>query len=185
MNEIKQKKCKVCAVKFTPYKSTQVVCTPKCAIELAFSKPVKSNILRLEKKVKLQKLKTYTQRVNEVKVIFQRWIRNRDKNSPCISCGIKETKLWDGGHYKKAELYYKIIAEIDHYMLVEVDLKTGRHHQIRAQFSHIGSPLKGDDKYGFKRGNEDRSIDLLARKVVLIHPVSKEKLELVASPKMR
>jgi len=106
---MKEKKCKVCQVMFTPYKSTQVVCTPKCAIELAFSKPVKSNILRLEKKVKLQKLKTYTQRVNEVKVIFQRWIRMRDKDSPCISCGIKETKLWDGGHYKKAELYRGII----------------------------------------------------------------------------
>jgi hypothetical protein len=109
MNEIKQKKCKVCSVLFTPYKSTQVVCTPKCAIELAFSKPVKTNILRLEKKVKLQKLKTYTQRVNEVKTIFQRWIRMRDKDSPCISCGIKETKLWDGGHYKKAELYRGVI----------------------------------------------------------------------------
>lgn len=106
---MKDKKCKVCLIKFTPFKSTQTVCSAKCAIELAFSKPVKSNILKLEKKINLGKLKTYTQRVNEVKVIFQRWIRQRDSNQPCISCGIKETKLFDGGHYKKAELYRGVI----------------------------------------------------------------------------
>jgi hypothetical protein len=106
---MKDKKCKVCKTVFTPFKSTQTVCCAKCAIELAFSKPVKSNIAKLEKKVKLQKMKTYTQRVNDVKVIFQRWIRMRDKDSPCISCNVKETKLWDGGHYKKAELYRGVI----------------------------------------------------------------------------
>ena len=74
----------------------------------------------------------------------------------------------------KAELEYKIIAKSDRYYLLEVKLYTGRHHQIRVQLSTIGSPIKGDVKYGFDRGNEDDSIHLHARTIEFIHPVKKE-----------
>ncbi len=80
----------------------------------------------------------------------------------------------------KCELSYKVIAESDHYFLLEVKPKTGRHHQIRVQLSTIGSPLKGDVKYGFDRPNEDKSIHLHARNISFIHPVSKEKLSITA-----
>jgi 23S rRNA pseudouridine1911/1915/1917 synthase len=79
-----------------------------------------------------------------------------------------------------AVLHYKVIAQSDRYYLLEIDLQTGRHHQIRAQLSKIGSPIKGDLKYGFDRSNEDASISLHARKVEFIHPSRKEPIEIVA-----
>ena len=81
---------------------------------------------------------------------------------------------------KKAVLHYKLIASSDNYHLLEVDLETGRHHQIRCQLSKIGSPIKGDLKYGAERSNPDGSISLHARKISFIHPVSKEKIEVTA-----
>ena len=81
---------------------------------------------------------------------------------------------------KKATLHYKIIKKLDNYTLLEIDLETGRHHQIRTQLSSIGSPIKGDLKYGFDRSNKDGSISLHARKIEFIHPVSKENISLIA-----
>lgn len=81
---------------------------------------------------------------------------------------------------KEAKLRYKVIGKSDSYALLEVELLTGRHHQIRAQLSKIGSPIKGDLKYGFARSNPDGGICLHARKVEFIHPVKKEKVEVVA-----
>ena len=81
---------------------------------------------------------------------------------------------------KMASLSYKIIKELTNYYALEIDLQTGRHHQIRAQLSAIGSPIKGDLKYGFDRSNPDGGIHLHARKLIFIHPVSKEILEIVA-----
>lgn len=81
---------------------------------------------------------------------------------------------------KKAVLSYELIKKLDHYYLLEVDLKTGRHHQIRSQLSAIGCPIKGDLKYGFNRSNSDGSIHLHARQLSFIHPVKKDLLELVA-----
>ncbi|WP_430425605.1 RluA family pseudouridine synthase [Maribacter litoralis] len=83
---------------------------------------------------------------------------------------------------KKAILTYKIIKKLDRYFLLEVDLETGRHHQIRSQLSSIESPIKGDLKYGFNRSNEDGSIHLHARKLRFIHPVKKEPIEIIAPP---
>lgn len=83
---------------------------------------------------------------------------------------------------KKAILDYEVIKKLDNYFLLEIDLKTGRHHQIRAQLTAIGCPIKGDLKYGFDRSNKDGSIHLHARKLMFIHPVKKEKLELIAQP---
>ena len=82
----------------------------------------------------------------------------------------------------KAELDYKIIFSSDNYHLLEINPLTGRHHQIRVQLSAIGCPIKGDFKYGFKRGNEDASIHLHSRRSEFIHPVSKEPVTIVADP---
>ena len=81
---------------------------------------------------------------------------------------------------KKASLEYKIIKKLDNYFVLEINLLTGRHHQIRAQMAAIGSPIKGDLKYGFERSNLDGGIHLHARKLVFIHPVSKMALEIIA-----
>ncbi|MFK7049215.1 Ribosomal large subunit pseudouridine synthase C [Flavobacterium columnare] len=81
---------------------------------------------------------------------------------------------------KKAILDYKIIKELNHYFALEINLHTGRHHQIRSQLSAIGCPIKGDLKYGFDRSNTDGGIHLHARKLELIHPVSKEKMKIIA-----
>lgn len=81
---------------------------------------------------------------------------------------------------KKAILHYKILKNLDRYSLLEIQLETGRHHQIRAQLSSIGSPIKGDLKYGFNRSNKDGSIHLHARKIGFIHPVAKENILITA-----
>jgi 23S rRNA pseudouridine1911/1915/1917 synthase len=81
---------------------------------------------------------------------------------------------------KKASLDYTILKSLDNYHVLEIHLHTGRHHQIRAQLSAIGSPIKGDLKYGFDRSNPDGGIHLHARKLVFVHPVTKESLLLVA-----
>ena len=81
---------------------------------------------------------------------------------------------------KKAVLEYRIISRLDRYVLLEVDLHTGRHHQIRSQLSAIGCPIRGDLKYGYDRSNIDGSISLHARKLVLQHPVQKRVLTLSA-----
>ena len=81
---------------------------------------------------------------------------------------------------KLASLDYKIIKELNNYFALEINLHTGRHHQIRAQLSAIGSPIKGDLKYGFDRSNPDGGIHLHARKLVFVHPVSQENILIVA-----
>lgn len=81
---------------------------------------------------------------------------------------------------KEAKLIYKLIASSDTYHLLEIQLLTGRHHQIRSQLTAIGCPIKGDLKYGFPRSNPDGGISLHARSAELIHPVKKESLKIVA-----
>ncbi len=83
-------------------------------------------------------------------------------------------------HTKKAVLHYRLIAASQKYYLLEVNLETGRHHQIRCQLAKIGSPIKGDLKYGAERSNPDGSISLHARSIALIHPVSKLRIEVTA-----
>lgn len=83
---------------------------------------------------------------------------------------------------KEAILEYKLIGKSDTYNFLEIKLITGRHHQIRAQLAAIGCPIKGDVKYGFRRGNKDKSIHLHAWKLELKHPVSNESLTFVAPP---
>ena len=81
---------------------------------------------------------------------------------------------------KKAVLCYKTIGHSQNYHLLEVDLKTGRHHQIRCQLAKMGCPIKGDLKYGSPRSNPDGSICLHARRIAFVHPVSKESIKIEA-----
>lgn len=81
---------------------------------------------------------------------------------------------------KKGILNYKVLKELDNYCLLEINLETGRHHQIRAQLAKIGSPIKGDLKYGFNRSNIDGGICLHARNIEFIHPVKKESILITA-----
>ena len=81
---------------------------------------------------------------------------------------------------KKAVLKYRTIGHSEHYTLVEVELLTGRHHQIRCQLAALGHPIKGDLKYGARRSNPDGSISLLSHQVEFVHPVSKEKISVVS-----
>ncbi len=81
---------------------------------------------------------------------------------------------------KKAVLHYRLIGKSQNYYLLEIDLKTGRHHQIRCQLAKIGCPIKGDLKYGFPRSNPDGSICLHSRFISFVHPVSKERIEVEA-----
>ena len=95
----------------------------------------------------------------------------------------RKAKLFDKevAHSKKCVLHYKVLSSSDNYYLLEIQLETGRFHQIRAQLAKIGSPIKGDIKYGFERPNENtRSIHLHARKIVFTHPVKNEPIEITA-----
>lgn len=85
-------------------------------------------------------------------------------------------------HSKRAELSYKVIGHSQNYHLLEVDLKTGRHHQIRCQLAKIGCPIKGDLKYGARRSNPDGSISLQAHSMQFIHPVSKQEVSISLQP---
>lgn len=81
---------------------------------------------------------------------------------------------------KHAVLDYKTLSKSDNYYLLEVNLLTGRHHQIRTQLANIGCPIKGDLKYGYKRSNTDGGISLHARCIEFVHPVKKEKIKIIA-----
>lgn len=81
-----------------------------------------------------------------------------------------------GGDAKHAHLSYRLIGRSDNYFLLEIELHTGRHHQIRTQLAHIGCPVKGDLKYGYPRSNKNGGISLHARSIRFIHPVSKKEI---------
>lgn len=102
------------------------------------------------------------------------WIERNERLNKSFAYDAERT------HTKKAILHYKLIACSDTYNLLEIDLKTGRHHQIRTQLSQIGSPVKGDLKYGAGRSNPDGGISLHARRIAFIHPVSKEEIAVEA-----
>lgn len=112
-----------CRKQFTPLRNGQGVCSIECARDKAKAdreKKDKENykIERLEtakkKREQINKLKTYTQKLNDAKRIFQRWVRHRDDGLPCISCGATiSNPCWDGGHYKKAELFRGVIFHED------------------------------------------------------------------------
>ena len=88
----------------------------------------------------------------------------------------------EGPDRKKAVLNYRVLKALDRYYLLEIDLETGRHHQIRSQLAAIGCPIKGDLKYGFPRSNPDGSIHLHARHLEFEHPVQKTPVKITAPP---
>ena len=102
------------------------------------------------------------------------WIRRNEKQNKSYAYDREVPNS------KKAMLHYKVIGRSDNYTLVEVNLMTGRHHQIRCQLANIGCPIKGDLKYGARRSNPDGSISLLARRIEFVHPVSKEHITVEA-----
>lgn len=102
------------------------------------------------------------------------YLRKNEKNNKATVF----EKVTEGA--KEARLHYKVIRTLDNYYLLEIDLETGRHHQIRAQLAKIGIPIKGDLKYGAPRSNPDGGIHLHARKLSFIHPVTKEAIEIIA-----
>lgn len=102
------------------------------------------------------------------------YLKKNEKNNKAIVF----PKVTEGA--KEAILTYNLIKILDNYQLLEIDLETGRHHQIRAQLSKIGIPVKGDLKYGSPRSNNDGGISLHARKLEFVHPVTKESIEIIA-----
>ncbi len=111
---------------------------------------------------------------SEGKLIHQ-LVRDTAKNKSFITTG-------NHPEAKTAELDYRVLGSSDRYHLLEINLHTGRHHQIRCQLAHIGCPIKGDLKYGYPRSNEDKGICLHSRYVEFFHPVKKEKLVITARP---
>ncbi len=105
---------------------------------------------------------------------LENWlIRNEQQNKSYI------TKP-NANNAKKAVLNYRTLVRGDNYTLLEINLETGRHHQIRCQLAAIGCPIKGDLKYGAKRSNPDGGISLHARQIAFIHPVSKQPICITA-----
>ena len=100
------------------------------------------------------------------------WRNEKQNKSFVVKPGTKDAK--------QAVLAYKVISQSERYTLLEINLETGRHHQIRCQLSAIGCPIKGDLKYGAKRSNPDGGISLHARKIEFVHPVSKQLISITA-----
>ena len=142
-----------------------------------FAKTEKA-LVRLNKMMKEHQIhKTYWAivRNNNIKpkaTLVNFLIRNEKQNKTYV------TKDTNKGKY--AELDYEVLKKSDNYQLLKVNLKTGRHHQIRVQLSNIGCPIKGDLKYGFERSNRDASISLHARELEFLHPVKKEQIKIIA-----
>ena len=109
-------------------------------------------------------------------------LTNRLENYICRNVKLNKSFVVKPGtkDAKRAVLSYKVIAQSERYMLLAINLETGRHHQIRCQLAAIGCPIKGDLKYGAKRSNPDGGISLHARKVEFIHPVSKQPICITA-----
>lgn len=132
------------------------------------------NTMFSEKKI----YKTYwaivKQKPKKEKDTLIHWLKKNPKNNKSTAY-IK--KINDS---KKAILHYEVVKQLNNYALIEVNLETGRHHQIRSQLSSIGSPIKGDLKYGFDRSNIDGGIHLHSRKIEFIHPVSKKEISITA-----
>jgi 23S rRNA pseudouridine1911/1915/1917 synthase len=102
------------------------------------------------------------------------WLQKNEKQNKSFASNIEKNG------WQKAELEYKIVASSENYYLLEIKLFTGRHHQIRVQLAEIGSPIRGDLKYGFERSNRDGSISLHARSLEFIHPIKNESIKIIA-----
>ncbi|MDO6737703.1 RluA family pseudouridine synthase [Wenyingzhuangia sp. 2_MG-2023] len=134
---------------------------------------------RLNKALRDKKIhKTYWAVVNKIDIPNQQTLTHflvkNPKNNKSSVCKANTQGA------KEAILHYKLVKKLDNFQLLEIELETGRHHQIRVQLSTMDCTIKGDLKYGAKRSNKDGSIHLHARKITFIHPVKKEPITLIA-----
>ena len=106
--------------------------------------------------------------------------KESDILTDCLTRNEAQNKSYVSKNGKEARLKYTVIQNTERYRLLEVELYTGRHHQIRCQLSHMGCPIKGDLKYGARRSNPDGGISLLARHIQFIHPVKKTEVDVTA-----
>ena len=132
------------------------------------------NKLFSEKKIHKTYWAIVKQRPKIEKDTLIHWLKKNPKNNKS-SAYIKEIN-----DSKKAILHYEVLKQLSNYVLIEVNLETGRHHQIRSQLSAIGYPIKGDLKYGFDRSNINGGIHLHSRKIEFTHPVSNDKISIIA-----
>ena len=105
---------------------------------------------------------------------LKHWIVRNEKQNKSIALDIEKPNA------KQAILNYRLLSKSERYYLLEIKLQTGRHHQIRCQLAKIGCPVKGDLKYGAERSNPDGGISLHARNIAFVHPVSQQKIEIMA-----
>ena len=114
------------------------------------------------------------QRPSEPEGVLVDWLWRNERQNKSYVCKS------DRPGARRAELHYRLLASSDRYHLLEIDLRTGRHHQIRCQLAHMGCSIKGDLKYGAERSNPDGGISLHARRIAFTHPVSGRSVEIVA-----
>ena len=98
------------------------------------------------------------------------WLRKNEKTNKSTYFKKETVKA------KKAVLHYRVLKKLERYFIIEIELVTGRHHQIRCQLSAIGCPVRGDLKYGYDRSNNDGGIDLHAKKIIFEHPINGKKI---------
>ncbi len=139
-----------------------------------FAKTSKS-LLRLNKIFKDGKVQKYYWAVTKNNPEKQEdtlihWLRKNEKTNKSTYFKKETVKA------KKAVLHYRVLKKLERYFIIEIELVTGRHHQIRCQLSAIGCPVRGDLKYGYDRSNNDGGIDLHAKKIIFEHPINGKKI---------
>lgn len=159
-----------------------------CGLTHRLDRPVSGVVIFAKTSKALERINNMLQK-HEIKKTYWAIVKNAPKQSEGTLVNYlvrneKQNKSYayntDKPNSKRAELNYQIIGQSDRYTLLEVNLITGRHHQIRCQLAAMGCPIKGDLKYGFDRSNPDGSISLHARSVEFTHPVSKELIHVEA-----
>lgn len=139
-----------------------------------FAKTSKS-LSRLNKIFKDGKVQKYYWAVTKNKPEKQEdtlihWLRKNEKTNKSTYFKKETVKA------KKAVLHYRVLKKLERYFIIEIELVTGRHHQIRCQLSAMGCPVRGDLKYGYDRSNNDGGIDLHAKKIIFEHPINGKKI---------
>ncbi|MDR2684827.1 MAG: RluA family pseudouridine synthase [Prevotellaceae bacterium] len=159
-----------------------------CGVAHRLDRPVSGVVLFAKTGKALSRLNGMLQR-HEIKKTYLAIVKNppQEPEKELVHYLVRNEKMNKSVAYdteqknsKKAILHYRTISKSDNYTLLEIDLKTGRHHQIRSQLAKTGSPIKGDLKYGFSRSNANGGISLHAYTVEFTHPVSKENIKIVA-----
>lgn len=159
-----------------------------CGVTHRLDRPVSGIVVFAKTSKALPRLNKMFQD-KEIKKTYWAIVKNSPKNTEgtlthYLVRNEKQNKSYaydtEKANSKKAILHYKLIAKSDNYCLLEIDLETGRHHQIRCQLAKMGCVIKGDLKYGADRSNPDGGISLHARSINFIHPVSKETIEVTA-----